>query len=82
MVESVLRQAGLGWPVSEFSTVSRRQKTLTIAIPYRASSEGLHRLVDSTGIKILSEDVMARDFGRQVSVLQVRAAMLNHLTHL
>ena len=55
MVEGLLRQAGLDWPVPDFSTVSRRQKTLTVVMPYRASREGLHLLVDSTGIKMLGE---------------------------
>ena len=48
MVEGLLRQAGLDWPVPDFSTVSHRQKTLTVVMPYRASREGLHLLVDST----------------------------------
>ena len=47
MVEGLLRQAGLDWPVPDFSTVSRRQKTLTVVMPYRASNEGLHLLVDT-----------------------------------
>ena len=55
MVESLLKQAGLDWPVPDFSTVSRRQKTLNVVIPYRPSHEGLHLLVDSTGIKMLGE---------------------------
>jgi hypothetical protein len=55
MVESLLKQAGLDWPVPDFSTVSRRQKSLNVSIPYRPSSEGLHLLVDSTGIKMLGE---------------------------
>jgi hypothetical protein len=45
MVESLLRLAGLDWRVPDFSTVCRRQKTLRVQRPYRAS----------TGIKFLGE---------------------------
>ncbi len=70
MVESLLKQAGLDWPVPDFSTVSRRQKTLNVSIPYRPSCEGLHLLVDSTGIKMLGEGEWKRkkhgaDYRRQ-----------------
>ena len=70
MVESLLKQAGLDWPVPDFSTVSRRQKSLNVSIPYRPSSEGLHLLVDSTGIKMLGEGEWKRkkhgaDYRRQ-----------------
>jgi len=37
--------------VPDFSTLSRRQKTLKVNIPYRGSDDPLHLLVDSTGIK-------------------------------
>lgn len=39
------------WPVPDFSTLFRRQKTLTVDIPYRPSTGALHVLVDSTGVK-------------------------------
>jgi hypothetical protein len=35
-VESLLRLVGLDWAVPDFSTLSRRQKTLAVTIPYRA----------------------------------------------
>lgn len=38
-----------------FSTLSRRQKTLKVNIPYRGSPGPLHLLIDSTGIKIKGE---------------------------
>lgn len=38
-----------------FSTLSRRQKTLKVATPYRGSQGPLHLLVDSTGIKVEGE---------------------------
>jgi hypothetical protein len=52
-VESLLRLAGLDWSVPDFSTVCRRQKTLRVQLPYRASTTALDLLVDSTGIKFL-----------------------------
>ena len=55
MVESVLRLAGLNWRVPNFSTVCRRQETLRVQLPYRASTTPLNLLVDSTGIKFLGE---------------------------
>ena len=51
LVESLLKLAGLDWPVPDFSTLSRRQKGLNVAIPYRPSTGALHLLIDSTGIK-------------------------------
>ena len=37
-VESLLRLAGLDWKVPDFSTLCRRQKALSVAIPYRGGS--------------------------------------------
>ncbi|SDW71575.1 Transposase DDE domain-containing protein [Celeribacter indicus] len=54
-VESLLRLAGLNWQVPDFSTLSRRQKTLAVNIPYRGSDGPLHLLIDSTGIKVEGE---------------------------
>ena len=54
-VESLFRQICLNWAVPDFSTVSRRQKTLALNIPYRGSKGPLHLLVDSTGIKVEGE---------------------------
>nr|WP_011997478.1 IS5-like element ISPa35 family transposase [Pseudomonas aeruginosa]CAO91762.1 transposase [Pseudomonas aeruginosa] len=54
-VQSLMHLAGLDWPVPDYSTVCRRQKTLTVNIPYRPSRGGLHLLVDSTGVKMLGE---------------------------
>ena len=55
LVESVLQLSGLTWPTPDFSTLSRRQQTLNVQIPYTRSQAGLHLLVDSTGIKFLGE---------------------------
>ncbi|MFY0312930.1 IS5 family transposase [Leisingera sp. D0M16] len=54
-VESLLRLVGLDWAVPDFSTLSRRQKTLAVNIPYRGAKGPLHLLIDSTGIKVEGE---------------------------
>ena len=46
-VESLLRLSGLDWLVPNFSTLSRRQKTLQVNIPYRGSDGPLHLLIPS-----------------------------------
>jgi len=45
MVESLLRLAGLVWKVPDFSTVCRRQKSLSVKLPYRPSTTALELLV-------------------------------------
>ena len=54
-IGSLLRLIGLDWGAPDFSTLSRRQKTLKVKIPYRRSDGPLHLLVDSTGIKVQGE---------------------------
>ena len=54
-VESLLCLIGLDWDVPDFSTLSRRQKTLSVKIPHRGSQGPLHLLIDSTGIKVEGE---------------------------
>jgi hypothetical protein len=49
-VESLLHLIGPGWTVPDFSTLSRRQKTLKVNIPDRGSQGPLHRLIDSTAV--------------------------------
>ena len=57
MVASLLELAGPDWSVPDFSTLSRRQKGLNVAIAIaiaiacRQSTGALHLLIDSTGIK-------------------------------
>ena len=51
MMASLLKLAGLDWPVPDFSTLCHRQKTLTVHIPYRPGTGALHLLIDSPGIK-------------------------------
>ena len=49
-VASLLKLAGLDWPVPDFSTLCRRQKTLAVQLPYRGSGGPLHLLVPSRDI--------------------------------
>ena len=66
MVASLLRLAGLDWSVPDFSTLSRRQKTLAVQIPYRRVDGLLNLLIDSTGIKFLGHgEWQARKHGVQ-----------------
>lgn len=55
LVQSLLALAKLDWRVPDFSTISRRQKTLQVQLPYQRSATALDLLVDSTGIKVLGE---------------------------
>ena len=47
MVASLLRLAGLDWPVPDYSTLCRRQKTLKVQTPYRRADGPLNLLVDT-----------------------------------
>jgi len=68
MVASLLRLAGLDWPVPDYSTLCRRQTTLQVQIPYRRADAPLNLLVDSTGIKFLGDgEWQARKHGVQGS---------------
>ena len=64
MVSSILQMAGLDWPVPDFSTLSRRQKNITVEISSRRSAGPLNLLADSTGIKFLGDgEWLARKHG-------------------
>ena len=52
MVASRLKLSGLDWPVPDYSTLCRRQKTVAIQIPFRRAGGDLNLLVDSTGVKM------------------------------
>lgn len=55
LVESLFKMAGLDWPTPDYTTLCRRQRTLSVDLGGRSSSDGLHLLVDSTGIKMMGE---------------------------
>lgn len=55
LVQSLLKMAGLPWAAPDYSTMCRRQKGLDVQVHYRPSSNGLHMLADSTGLKFLVE---------------------------
>ncbi|QBJ23042.1 IS5 family transposase (plasmid) [Haematobacter massiliensis] len=64
IVASILKMAGLDWPVPDFSTLSRRQGSLVVDIPHRRATGPLNLLVDSTGIKFLGDgEWLARKHG-------------------
>ncbi|SDJ63607.1 IS5-like element ISPth1 family transposase [Salipiger marinus] len=64
MVASILKMAGLDWPVPDFSTLSRRQKTIAVQLSSRRAPGPLNLLVDSTGIKFLGDgEWLARKHG-------------------
>lgn len=45
LAASLIKLAHLDWAVPDYSTLSRRQKTLSVAIATRRSSADLHRLI-------------------------------------
>ena len=65
---SLLRLIDLDWAVPNFSTLSRRQKTLKVNIPYRGSQGPLHLLIDSTGIKVEGEGEWSEEDQKTVRV--------------
>lgn len=54
-LESIFALMGIEMPVPDHSTLSRRLGKLNIAIPVLPVSEGLHIVVDSTGVKVYGE---------------------------
>ncbi|MDF3607987.1 IS5 family transposase [Paracoccus sp. DMF-8] len=64
MVASILSMAGLDWPVPDFSTLSRRQRSIEVQISSRRAPGPLNLLVDSTGIRFLGDgEWLARKHG-------------------
>lgn len=55
LTQSLLRMAGLDWPAPDYTTLCRRQKSLSVDLGGRPNAGGLHLLVDSTGIKMMGE---------------------------
>ncbi len=64
MVSSILQMAELDWPVPDFFTLSRRQKSISVGISSRRAPGPMNLLVDSTGIKFLGDgEWLARKHG-------------------
>jgi len=59
-VESLLRLIGPDRAVPDFSTLSRRHKTLKVNIPYRGSDGPLHLLVDIEPVSATGSSEPAR----------------------
>ncbi len=57
-VESLLQLVGLDWTAPDFSTLSRRQKTLTVNIPYRGFKGPLHLLFDNEALTAIGPRTM------------------------
>ncbi|MDQ9820881.1 IS5 family transposase [Acinetobacter bereziniae] len=89
-VQSLIKLCGLDWIAPDYTTLGRRQKYIDIVIDYQKSSDGLHLLVDSTGLKFLGEGKWKRkkhgpEYRRQwrklhigidAKTLQIRAVQL------
>ena len=89
-VQSLINLCGLNWAAPDYSTLCRRQKHIDIQISYEKSCNGLHLLVDSTGLKFLGEGEWKRkkhqpEYRRQwrklhigidAKTLQIRAIQL------
>lgn len=64
LVGSLIRMAGLDWPVPDCSTLCRRQSRIGVQVPERRSGRPLNLLVDSTGIKFRGDgEWLARKHG-------------------
>jgi hypothetical protein len=84
-VQSLIRLCGLTWIAPYYSTLCRRQKHIDIQISYEKSCNGLHILVDSTGLKFLGEGEWKRkkhqpEYRRQWFSLFFINNMTCHLT--
>jgi hypothetical protein len=52
---SILDLLGVDLPVPDYTTLSRRQRTLEVCLPKAAKAGALHMVVDATGVKIYGE---------------------------
>lgn len=59
-MQSLIKLCGLNCIARDYTTLSRRQKHIDIAIRYQKSSDGLHLLMDSIGMKFLGESEWKR----------------------
>ncbi|HXG68807.1 MAG TPA: IS5 family transposase [Blastocatellia bacterium] len=52
---SIVTLLGVELPVPDYTTLCRRRQTLDVVLPRRHRGEPLHRVVDSTGVKVFGE---------------------------
>ena len=55
LLRSILSLMGSDLPVADHTTLSRRGRSLSVAIERRASDAPRHLLIDSTGLKVFGE---------------------------
>ena len=77
LVESLIRMAGLDWPVPGFSTLCRRQARIAVQIPYRASRQPLNLLIPSR-----ASLRNALPGSGQTAEIQIRTAIMNRFSAL
>jgi hypothetical protein len=83
-VQSLIHLCRLDWTAPDYTTLCRRQKHIDIAISYQKNSDGLHLLVDSTGLKFLGEGEWKRkkhqpEYRRQWRKLHIDKLINNHI---
>ncbi|ENW04909.1 hypothetical protein F934_01641 [Acinetobacter beijerinckii ANC 3835] len=54
-VQDLIKICGPDWTAPDYSTLCRRLKHIDISICYQKSSDGLHLLMESTGLKFLGK---------------------------
>jgi IS5 family transposase len=55
LLRSIFELMRVPLAVPSYSTLSRRQQTLTVALRQRPAHEGVHVVIDSTGVKVFGE---------------------------
>src|SRR5690606_4766865 len=64
LVASLIKMAGLDWPVPDWSALCRRQARISVQIPYKRAGGPLNLLIDSTGIRFRGDgEWLARKHG-------------------
>jgi hypothetical protein len=53
-VKSLFALVGLDLSVPDYTTLSRRQKNLSVSFPVRESEQARHIVIDSTGLKVFA----------------------------
>lgn len=59
-VRALLRLTGLDWPVPDYTTLCRRQKTVGVQIPYRRARDSLNLLLDIEPVSATGSSEPAR----------------------